>query len=245
MNFSRFAHLLHLAPTGLLAAFWIIAPTICGAGLIWYLGTAVDWLRAQPAAGWVIYVSIFAVMSGLGFFPTTAQSVVGGWVFGFGWGLAGALMGVVGGAGIGFAIARMVSARKVEVFIDQFPKARILREALIMRGTTRTTLLVALFRMPPNFPFALSNLLLSASGVPVKSFLAGTFIGMMPRLAVITFAAAAAASSGARDLQDFIKNGPGLWVAVAGIAAMVAALSVLGEIGRRALANAAASQAPQ
>lgn len=238
MNLRRFAHLMHLAPTGLLGAFWVLAPTVFGAGLLWYLGSVAEWLHGQPTAGWVIYVGIFAVMSGLGFFPTTAQSVVGAWVFGFAWGLAGALLGVVGGAAIGFAIARMVSASNVEEFIDRFPKARLLREALIARGAPQTTLVVALFRMPPHFPFALSNLLLSASGVPLRSFLSGTLLGMAPRLGVISFFAAAAASGGSRDIQDFIRNGPGIWVAVGGLAVLAVALGLLGEIGRRALANA-------
>jgi uncharacterized membrane protein YdjX (TVP38/TMEM64 family) len=242
MNFRRFAHLLHLAPTGLLGAFWVLAPTVFGAGLLWYLGTAAEWLHAQPTAGWFIYITIFAVMSGLGFFPTTAQSVVGGWVFGFGWGLSGALMGVLGGATIGFVIARMVSAYKVEEFIDRFPKARLLRKTLLTRGAPKTTLVVALFRMPPHFPFALSNLLLSASGVPLKSFLVGTLLGMAPRLGVLSFFAAAAASGGSRDIQDFIKNGPGIWVALGGVAVLAVALAILGEIGRRALASATAQE---
>ena len=238
MNLRRFAHLLHLAPAGILGAFWVLAPTVFGAALIWYLGDVAGWLKAQPVAGWAMYVAIFAIMSGVGCFPTTAQTVVGAWVFGFGWGLAGALTGVVGGAAIGFGIARFVSASKVEEFIDRFPKARLLRQALLSRGAPRTTFVVALFRMPPHFPFALSNLLLSASGVPLRSFLAGTLIGMTPRLGVIAFVAAAAASGGSRDIQDFIRNGPGLWVAIAGVATLAIALAILGEIGRRALASA-------
>lgn len=236
----RFAHLMHLAPTGLLGVFWVAAPTVFGAGLLWYLGPVSEWLLAQPTAGWLLYVGIFALMSGLGFFPTTAQAVVGGWVFGFGWGYSGALLGVVGGAAIGYGIARFVSASKVVVFIDQFPKARIIREALILRGTPKTTLIVALFRMPPHFPFALSNLLLSATGVPLRSFIPGTLLGMAPRLGILAFAAAAAAAGGSRDLQDFITQGPGWWVAIAGVAALAITLSILGEIGRRALIVATA-----
>lgn len=240
MSSHRIREWLHLAPTGLLGAFWVAAPTLFGAGLLWYLGPVSEWLRDQPVAGWLIYIAIFSVLSGVGILPTTAQVVVGAWVFGFAWGYAGALLGVMGGGTLGYAIARLVSASKVEHFIDRFEKARILRRTLVATGAPRTTVIVALFRMPPHFPFALSNLLLSAAGVPFRCFLPGSVLGMAPRLAVIAFISAAAAAGGSRDIQDFIAEGPGLWVALAGLAAMAIALGILGEFGRRALANATA-----
>jgi len=233
---DRISEWVRLAPTGVLGVAWVVAPTIGGAALIWYLGTAADWLRSWPVGGWLIYVVFFAAMSGLGILPTTAQSVVGAWVFGFAAGYGGALVGVAGGAALGYAIARAVSAERVERFIDRFPKARVLRGALLARGSPKTLIVVAVFRMPPHFPFALSNLLLSATGVPFRSFLPGSVLGMAPRLGVIAFASAAAAASGARDLQEFITRGPGLWVAVSGFVALAVALLLLGELGRRALA---------
>lgn len=229
-----------LLPTGILGVAWVVGPTIFGAGLLWYLGPVSTWLQDQGVFGWVIYVGVFALMSGLGFFPTTAQVVVGGWVFGFFGGISGALLGVAGGGALGFLIARTVSRSTLEDFIDRFQKAKLLRQTLLASGAPRTIFIVALFRMPPHFPFALSNLLISATGVPLRSFLVGSVLGMAPRLSLLAFASAAAAAGGSHDIQEFLREGPGWTVAIVGVVALAIALAILGEIGRRTLAKAVA-----
>jgi uncharacterized membrane protein YdjX (TVP38/TMEM64 family) len=149
-------------------------------------------------------------------------------------GLPAALVGFTGGALIGHAVARRVSKDRVEELISNDAKARAIRDALVGRGTGRTLLVVALLRLPPNSPFALTNLVMATTGTPLPAFLGGTLLGMLPRTAVAVSLAAAAAATGAEDIQTFVRH-RGPWLLAAGVVGGMAVLGVIGAIARRAL----------
>jgi len=181
-----------------------------------------------------VFTAVFVLGSGLGFLPTYAQSILGGWVFGVALGLPAALVGFTGGGLLGYYVARRVSKDRVEEQIERNPKARAIRDALVGRGPRRTLLIVALLRLPPNAPFALTNLVMAATGVPLPAYLAGTFLGMLPRTAVAVMLAAAAGATGAEDIQTFVsERGP--WLLAAGAFGGMAVLGVVGAIARQAL----------
>ena len=223
----------YLGPAGMLALAWTLAPAVMGTYLLIYLGTVGDWLRAQPQ-GLLIYAAAFMVAAGIGFLPTVSQAVLGGWVFGFARGFPAALLGFLGGAVIGYTIARTVSRARVERLIAEDPRARAVRDALIGRGFWATMGVVALLRLPPNSPFALTNLAMAAVGVPKVAFAVGTLLGMAPRTAIAVLFAALARAGG-KDMQTFIKEGPGTVVFVGGIVVMVMVLALLSHIGNRAI----------
>ncbi|MDP7029496.1 MAG: VTT domain-containing protein [Phycisphaerales bacterium] len=228
-----------LGPAGLLAVFWVVCPAALGFVLIANLATATAWLDSVGPAAPLLFAAFFAVTSGLGLLPTYAQAVVAGWVFGAGIGLVSTLGGFVGGAVIGWAVARLVSSSRVEQAIDRHPKAKVITQALVGRGFWPTLGIVTLIRIPPNSPFALTNLAVAACGVSLPVQTIGTAVGMTPRSAVIVFMSAAAAASGAEDLQSFIADGPGAWVLVGGIVAMLIVLGIIASIAQRALARVA------
>ncbi len=226
-----------LGPAGILAAVWIIVPAALGFTLLAYLGAASDWLNSLGRGGPVIFAVMFALTSGFGLLPTYAQAVLGGWVFGVAIGLPAALIGFVGGALIGWCISRLVSQQRVEQAIERHEQARIIRTALVGRGFWKTLGIVSLIRIPPNSPFALTNLVLAACGVRLPAYTLGTAIGMTPRTAVIIIVAATAAASGAKDLQTFIADGPGFWVFLGGIVVLIIVLAIIASIAKRALAR--------
>jgi uncharacterized membrane protein YdjX (TVP38/TMEM64 family) len=227
-----------LGPTGLLGIAWTAAPAVCGTLLLAALGPLSDWLLYHRPLGLVLYTVVFVLGAGLGFLPTYAQSILGGWVFGVGLGLPAALLGFTGGGLLGYRVARRVSRDRVLALIEANPNARAIRDALVGRSPWRTTLIVALLRLPPNSPFALTNLVMATTGVPLPAFLVGTLLGMLPRTAVAVALAAAAASTGAEDIQTFVRHrGPVLLLA--GIAGGMLVLGVIGAIARRALRRVA------
>jgi uncharacterized membrane protein YdjX (TVP38/TMEM64 family) len=223
-----------LGPTGLLGVAWTAAPAVCGTLLLASLAPVSDWLLYHRPVGLAVYTVVFVLGAGLGFLPTYAQSILGGWVFGVALGLPAALAGFTGGGLLGYHVARRVSKDRVEELIEGNPKARAIRDALVGRGPRRTLLVVALLRLPPNSPFALTNLVMATTGVPLPAFLAGTFLGMLPRTAVAVALAAAAAATGAQDIQTFVHH-RGPWLPAAGVVAGMAVLGVVGAIARRAL----------
>jgi uncharacterized membrane protein YdjX (TVP38/TMEM64 family) len=224
-----------LGPAGVLAAIWLIAPAALGFALLASLGAASDWLTSLGSGGPIVFAAIFAVTCGFGLLPTYAQAVLGGWVFGVAIGLPAALVGFVGGSLIGWCIARVVSRRNVEQAIERHKQASVIRAALVGRGFWKTLGIVSLLRIPPNSPFALTNLALAACGVRLPAYLLGTMIGMTPRTAVVIIVSAAAAASGAKDLQSFIADGPGLWVFIGGVVVLIIVLMIIASIAKRAL----------
>lgn len=223
-----------LGPTGLLGIAWTAGPAICGTLLLASLGPVSEWLLHHRPLGLAVFTVVFVLGSGLGLLPTYAQSILGGWVFGVALGLPAALVGFTGGGLLGYYVARRVSRDRVEEQIDRNPKARAIRDALVGQSPRRTVLIVALLRLPPNAPFALTNLVMAATGVPLPAYLAGTFLGMLPRTAVAVMLAAAAGATGAEDIQTFVsERGP--WLLAAGVVGGMAVLGVVGAIARQAL----------
>ncbi len=224
-------------PVGLLALAWTFLPALLGFLLLLKLGSISSWLASLGAAGVVLYVVIFSVSAGLGLLPTYAQAILGGWVFGLALGLPAALIGLTTASAIGYLCARMVSGPRIERLLARHPKAEIVKKSLVDTGPWRTFAIVTLIRIPPNSPFALTNLVIAACGVRLVTCLAGTAVGMLPRTAVAVAFAAAARSTGAEDIQSFVRDGLGIWVMIGGVLAMIIVIAIIGAIAKRALAQ--------
>ena len=137
--------------------------------LLGTLGIVGPWLKSQDLQGVAIYIAGFAILSGLALLPTYAQAIVGGWVFGFAVGVPAALLGFTGAALLGYGIARSVSHDKIEQKINANRRARAVRDALVGHGPVRTFFIVSLLRLPPNSPFAATNLVLASVRAPSTS----------------------------------------------------------------------------
>ena len=235
-----------LGPSAILAAFWAAGPAVLGGLLLIYLGAVAEFLIGLGPWGWLLYAVMFMVSAGVGFLPTYGQSVLGGWTFGFWLGFPGAMLGFVGGSVIGYFIAHGVSKDKVERVIAANPKSRAVRDALVGRGFWRTVGTVTLVRIPPNSPFAITNLLMASAGVRFWPYLIGTTVGMAPRTGIAVYAAHYArhlSDPPAKDLLEFIKSTP--WqVTVGGAVSLVVVMMILVYIGNKALAQVARNDAP-
>lgn len=221
-------------PTGLLALLWTVAPAVAGFVLLAHIGAVSDWLLERPSTGLAIYVLVFITAGGGGLLPTYSQAIVGGWVFGIAAGIPAALIGFTGAAVLGYVIARTVSQDKVEQRINANARARVIRNALVGHGPWRTFFIVALLRLPPNSPFALTNLAMASTGVARLPYIAGTMIGMFPRTAVaVVFASMA--SENARDIQELLSEARNLPMVIAGLVVMFIVLGIIGTIANHAL----------
>jgi uncharacterized membrane protein YdjX (TVP38/TMEM64 family) len=224
-----------LGPAGFLAIAWAALPAIGGIVLLTFIGDISAWLQQHQGWGVVLYVVIFIFSAGFGALPTYSQSLLGGWAFGLTTGFLAAWAGFIGASMVGYVVARTVSRRRVERLIDENPKAKAVREALLGHGPLRTTAIVALIRVPPNSPFALTNLAMAASGVKLMPYVLGTALGMAPRTFAAVWLAVQAAGRG-DDLVDVVKS-KDLWQIIAMVVATVIVLGVIGHISKKALAK--------
>jgi uncharacterized membrane protein YdjX (TVP38/TMEM64 family) len=226
-----------LGPAGYLAIAWAALPALGGFLLLANIGTIADWLRSHQELGLVLYIAIFILSAGIGLLPTYAQALLGGWAFGW-MGLPAALAGFVGAAMVGYFIARTASEDRAERMIAEHAKARAIRDALIGHGFWKTLGIVTLLRIPPNSPFALTNLAMASTGVSKRAFLIGTAIGMAPRTAIAVWLAMQV-----QDLTDDSVPKP-MWLKIAGIASVVVVFGVLYFIGDRAVKKVTGPGAP-
>jgi len=103
---------------------------------------------------------------------------VAGLVFGLWWGGVLALLGGVGGALVGFLIARYVNAGLIDV--ERTPALG----ALLLRAERGGWRFVALVRLVPVLPHTLVNYALGMTRVSLGSYLVGSLLGMLPMTAL-------------------------------------------------------------
>lgn len=212
----------------------LLMPPLGGFMVIGYMKTIAEYLRSHQGSGPLVYAAGFATLAGLALLPTYAQSALGGYAFGVAAGIPAALMGFAGGAVLGYEIARRASSERVMKTIDSKPQWRAVRDAFVSGrvggGFFRTLGIVALLRLPPNSPFAITNLVMASVRVPRAPYVLGTIIGMAPRTAAAVWVGAQAAAS----MSDSPVKPP-KWMIVAGVVLMLVVLVVVGSIANKAI----------
>ncbi len=235
-----------LGPAGILAVLALALPPLGSLALFATMGTTGPWLKSHAELGLVLYASAFAILAGLALLPTYAQSALGGFAFGIAWGVPAALVGFTAGAVIGYEIARRASGERVLRLVDEKPKWRAVRDALLGAADTpggglgRILGMIILLRLPPNSPFALTNLVMASVRVPRRCFVVGTAIGMAPRTAL-----AVAVGAGAHELsKDELRAALPPWALYAGIALTIAVFLFIGIIANRAIERVTRAATP-
>ncbi len=223
-----------LGPAGVVGVLWTVLPPLGSIALFAYMNTVGEWLRGHEQTGLAVYVAGFAVLAGCALLPTYASAILGGWAFGFAAGYPAALAGFLGGSVIGFVIARGASADCVVGLIEERPQWRAVRDALIGGSVLRTTLIIAMLRLPPNSPFALTNLLLASVKVRPLAFVAGTLAGMAPRTGVVVWIAA---QLSARSAADAASEKKPVWLIASGVVLGLVVLGVLYLIANHAISR--------
>ena len=217
-----------LGALGPLAAVSVIVPPVAGLLVLGTLTTVGPWLREHQTAGPVIYVGGFVLLGGFGLLPTYAQSVLGGWAFGFAPGVTAALAGFIGAAALAYAVARRAAGSRLIDLVAGHARWHGVYRALLHSEFWRALLIITLLRLPPNSPYAATNLTLGALAVPFAPYVIGTLIGLAPRTAAVVYAASELATL---DFSDRRQSG----MFVASVTVTVAVLIALGWMATQAL----------
>jgi uncharacterized membrane protein YdjX (TVP38/TMEM64 family) len=205
-----------LPPLGLLVAIWIFSTTEFG-----------GWLRDHQPWTWVGFTLSYWVL-GLCLLPSLSYSVIAGFCFGFWPGLAASIIGYLGAACGGMHISRFVANERVMSIIRENPKALAVHQALLNSSGVKTFVIIMLLRLAPNIPFAMINFVLGSAGVPTRTFLLATCLGMIPRATAATWIA----STMTKFDPDVATN---KWFLIVGIIAVIAVVLIISNIAKRAL----------
>jgi uncharacterized membrane protein YdjX (TVP38/TMEM64 family) len=143
-----------------------------------------DFLAEYTAFSVLAYVAIYAAAVTLSLPCGLLLTVAGGLLFGWVVGAAAAVVGATIGATLVFLIARTAVG-------ESFCTRSGPWLAKLSRGFQKDALLYMLFlRLVPAFPFWFVNLAPAVLGVPLKTFVLGTLLGIIP--ATLAFASAGA-----------------------------------------------------
>ena len=215
---------------------WCVLPLTCGLILLANINSAHHWLGGEDLNAAMIF-------AGLGVLPTYVATIVGGWVFGLELGFAASAAGYLGGSTIGFGISKLVCSDHVATWIDSRKRWSIIRKTILEENAFKATGIIALIRLSPSGPFAVTNLVLAACGAGWKEFLIGSSVGIAPRTLIACFIAASASATGATDIQSLAQN-QGYMTVIAGILIFMATLAVIGWVARAALDRALRDETP-
>jgi uncharacterized membrane protein YdjX (TVP38/TMEM64 family) len=214
-----------------------VVPAILGFVLIGYAVTSQDaiqgWVDTSQLAAPLLIAIAFGLATGSALLPTYALSFACGVYYGPVVGSGIALAGVNIGAIVGYGWGRLLGHGPVMRVIESRPKAAIIRRALVDRGIAQETIAVTLIRLPPNSPFAITNLLMAAVGVRPAPYLVGTAIG-------ISFRTVFAVILGVQveSLSEMKSAGGGtvkILGIVVGVAVFITLYKVLGKWAQEAL----------
>ncbi len=143
----------------------------------------------REAGWWVVptYLLSGGIIVGFALIPSHLTSLMAGLLFGFAAGLPVAIGIVLIGCWIGFCLGHRYAGGDLRALVDRSRWGRTLATAMIDASFGRAILAVALARLPPQMPFAMTNFLAASSGIRLLPLLLGTALGMAPRISLVVW----------------------------------------------------------
>ncbi|MEM1099617.1 MAG: VTT domain-containing protein, partial [Planctomycetota bacterium] len=189
----------------------VALPPLGGFALIGSMPWVGPWLAELGSVGLALFVVGFVVFAGF--------------AFGVPLGVPAALCGFTGAAAVGYALARKVAGDRLSEAADSEPRLAALHQALLKGGFWRVLGMVTLLRLPPNSPFALTNVAFAGLKVPFPTFLLGTLLGMTPRTVALVVIGA--------GLEQFdtenLRNNTAFFVGIAVTIVVVVVITIMAQ----------------
>jgi len=139
------------------------------------LGDLREWIESLGSLGPVIYLVIYILAVVLAV-PGSVISIMAGLLFGSFLGVILVSLGSTVGAGLAFLIARHLAREAVAEKLDRNPKFHRLDRLTAEHGS----IIVAITRLVPLFPFNLLNYGFGLTSVPFRTYLFWSWLCMLP-----------------------------------------------------------------
>jgi len=186
------------------------------------------YVRGLGAIGYVVYIVVYAICV-VAFIPASILTLGAGAIFGFVGGVIVVVIGATLGATLSFLLARTVMRKRVEAMTAKNAKFRALDRAIARDGTK----IVFLVRLAVVFPFTWLNYAFGLTAIPLWSYVAATFIGIIPATVAFVFVSSAATTAATTHASLITKT-----VYVAGGIIAIAVSVFIGRIATRAIKRA-------
>jgi uncharacterized membrane protein YdjX (TVP38/TMEM64 family) len=185
-----------------------------------WLASFQTWVEGLGFAGMALYALLYAVVTVL-LGPAWLLTLGAGFSFGLLRGVLVVWAGATVGAALAFLIARHLARARVEKWTGRDHRFRAIDRAIAKKGWK----IVALLRLSPLVPFAISNYIYGLTGIRFWPYVLASALGMLPLVVLYTSfgvagreAALAASGGGAggRSVLEWFVLGVGLFVTVVG-----------------------------
>src|SRR5919106_365644 len=189
-----------------------------------------EWARGSGAAGVVVFFVAY-VVSTVALLPGSLLTLAAGFAYGPVWGLLIASPASVAGATVAFGLGRTLLREWAASRVARSPRARAIDAAVAREGGK----LVLLLRLSPLVPFNVLNYALSLSRVRLGTYIAASFVGMLPGTVLYVYLGSLAPA--AASLSGTVRQGGSARLAlyVAGLVATVGVVVIATRAARRAL----------
>jgi uncharacterized membrane protein YdjX (TVP38/TMEM64 family) len=205
---------------------------------VWWTGrslapkilTILAHIDALGAAGPPAFICLYA-LAVVALIPASLLTIAGGAVFGLVRGVIYALIGATLGSTAAFLLGRYVARRFVEARLAGMPRVAAIERAVSARGRR----IVLLLRLSPVVPFNVLNYVLGLTTISVWDFMIAS-IGTIPGAIVYAYCGKVTGEALALAGQAEVPKDASYYaVLLVGLAATVAATTVVARTARRAL----------
>jgi uncharacterized membrane protein YdjX (TVP38/TMEM64 family) len=188
----------------------------------------VDRVRGAGAGGVAVFAAVYMVAPLL-LLPASVLTLGAGFLYGPLWGTAFTSPVSVAAASLAFLLGRTLARRSVEKRVEGDARFAAIDRAVADNGFK----IVFLLRLSPVVPFVLLNYALGLTRVRFSTYLAASFLGMLPGTFLYVYLGSAATSAAqlARG-HGGTETHVAFWV---GIAATVVVVLIISRIARDAL----------
>ena len=158
--------------------------------LVWYFNLG-QWLSVAVITqlvadvGWyggLAFIGLYAVASML-FIPGTPLTILAGVLFGPVYGVVYTIIGATIGATLLFLVARYAGRGFIVEYVARHARLQAYDAQLAKDGF----MTVLILRFIPLFPFNGLNLALGLTPVPIRAYILGTFLGIIPGTAALVY----------------------------------------------------------
>ena len=134
-----------------------------------------EWVGAHGALGMIAFGAAHVVLALL-LVPGAALTLIGGAVFGLGWGVTLVAIAMSVADAVAFLLARHVARDAIERLMARYPRFKAFDQAMDQGGWR----IVALLRLNPTIPYSASNYLFGVTGVAFLPYLLASGVFTLP-----------------------------------------------------------------
>ncbi|MEL7023414.1 MAG: TVP38/TMEM64 family protein [Pseudomonadota bacterium] len=195
-----------------------------------WLTDLVKWIEANRQTAWLVFIAVYVLATVL-MLPGLILTLAAGYVFGVLYGTVLVSVSSVLGATAAFLVGRSLGRGWVREKVGADARLAAIDKATEKRGF----LVMLLLRLSPIFPFNVMNYLMSLTGMSLKNYVAGSWLGMLPGTLLYVFIGSAASDLTALIAGEYDAGPYGQFFFIGGLIATLVVTVLIARFAAKTL----------